>query len=111
MFCEPHERRALLALGAVTTLAPFALEAPQVVPPSFAMGVGRLVLLERVFAIHPRRTLLALLYTNVAFTIVPQLLVGRNRDELLALRQRFVTQAWHLRQIVDAPDATGPAGG
>jgi len=47
----------------------------------------------------------------VAFTIVPQLLVGPIRDELLALRQRFVTPAWHLRQIVDAPDATRPADG
>jgi hypothetical protein len=45
----------------------------------------------------------------VAFTLVPQLLVGRIRDELLALRQRFVTQAWHLRQIVDEPAEAAPA--
>ncbi len=102
--CEPAERRVLLVLGALTTLLPFGLEALGVVPRSLVMEEGRLVLVERVFALHPGRTLLALLYTNVAFTLVPQLLVGRIRDQLLALQQRFVTQAWHLRQIVDERD-------
>jgi len=111
VFCEPTERKVLLGLGVVITLLPFGLEAADVVPHSFRMEEGRLVLIERVFALHPGRTLLGLLYTSAAFTIVPQLVMGRIRDEVLALQLRFVTQAWHLRQIVDEPDATRPAGG
>lgn len=105
-FCEAPERKALLALGVVITAAPFGAEAVGLVPRSFVIEEGHLALFERVFALHPRRTLWALVYTSVAFTIVPQLLVGRTRDQLLALQQRFVTQAWHLRQIVEGSEGT-----
>jgi eukaryotic-like serine/threonine-protein kinase len=101
--CEPRERVVLLLIGALTTTLPFALEYFHVVPASVLFENGHIVIRERVFALRPGPTLLALLYTNVSFTLVPQLLVGRIRDQLVALQQRFVTQAWHLRQIVDEP--------
>jgi serine/threonine protein kinase len=99
----PRERRLLMLLGGLATLAPFVLEALGWVPRSFTFEAGRLVLHPRAVFLPERGTTLALAYTSVTFCVLQPVLLGRVRDALSEAERKLFLHAWHLRQL--APDA------
>ncbi len=93
--------------GVVAVLAPVALEALGVLPPSFAFRDGNLELLPRLADLTPTPTLVLLLLGTAALVVTPAVLVGRLRDSLEAAEKKLFLHAWHLRALAPPVTAVG----
>jgi hypothetical protein len=98
---EPRGLRyGALALSVGTLLVPFALEWLSIVPPSFELRDGTIVLLPRLVSFPPGLTLALLVVMNSLLVVVPALLVMRVRDYALNVERRAFETASRLRQLV-----------
>ncbi len=100
MYASGARRAAVVAIGTLALLVPFALELLGVVPASFAFEGGRLVLLPRLMELTSASTLPLLLLGNVAVVVVPSLIVGRLADNALATKKAHIKHLSWLRQLV-----------
>jgi eukaryotic-like serine/threonine-protein kinase len=105
IFCshaDSRERRVILGMGLMACLLPYLVEWAGWVPPSYLFDGDRLVLLARSVEMHPAKTMAALVYTSVAFTLFPGYAIGRVRDELAQAQRKVFLHAWHFDQIARA---------
>jgi serine/threonine-protein kinase len=107
MTAERSRRWAIVVLGCLAVLAPFALEQLGVLPPSMRFDASGMTLLPRVHDLAPGKTVVFLLLANVAVIVTAAIFVARFRDALLASERRLHFQAWQLRQLV--PDEAVPS--
>ncbi len=85
---------------AAAVLLPVVLEWLNVLPQTWAIGEGKMVIVSDLVVTHGRLDELALIGTNLLFTMVVALiLLTVNRERRANQRQLFV-QAWHLRQLL-----------
>jgi serine/threonine-protein kinase len=93
-----------MALGGLSMIVPFLLEALGWVPRSFAFVGDTLVLYPRAVFLPRVATTLALVYTSVTFCVLPPVLLGGVKDALSAAERKLFLHAWHLRRL--APEAS-----
>ncbi|MEZ4225355.1 MAG: serine/threonine-protein kinase [Polyangiaceae bacterium] len=93
------ERRVALTAITLGALLPFGLQALGIGAPAYAFEPGRIVLFERAIRFPETPTLLALMYTNVTFTVLPAIFCGWIYDDLRQLQRRIIVQGWHLSQL------------
>jgi serine/threonine-protein kinase len=104
---RPRERKALFAIALAVVSVPLLLEWSGVIPPSYRFEEGRLVLLARATDLRPHGTLAMLVWSSLAFVLVPSFLLARLRDQLDAAQLRLALQSWQLRQL----GGEAPSGG
>jgi serine/threonine protein kinase len=105
IFCsqaDPFERRAVIAMGVVASLLPYAVEWLGLVPPSYAFAGDHLILMARSVDMHPAKTTAALVYTSMAFTFFPAYAISRVRDSLVKAQRKLFLHAWHFDQLARA---------
>jgi serine/threonine-protein kinase len=94
------ERWAVVAMGALAAVAPFALEALGVVPPAYAFVDGNVTLFARAVRLSPATTIPLLCYMSLTTATLPAIFLGRVRDALSVAETKLFLQAWHLHQLV-----------
>ena len=96
----PRRLRVVAGIaGMMTVLGPWLLEFFHLVPPSFTIAGGQLVLHERAIFISPLATLLALLYSSTSMPLFSALFFGGTSEALRKAESRLFLQAWRLRQL------------
>jgi hypothetical protein len=81
-------------------MLPIILEWVGLLPQTWGIGEGRLIVISDFVRTHGRVDELALVFGNLLFTmVVAVMLLTVNRQRRANQRQLFV-QAWHLRQLL-----------
>jgi hypothetical protein len=58
------------------------------------------VLLPRALELPRGLTIAALIYTSLAFVVIPAILLGRVRDALGLAQQKLFLHTWHFRRLL-----------
>ena len=110
IFCsqaDPPERKVILVMGATACLLPYLVEWLGLVPASYAFDGDHLILMARAVEMHPLKTTVGLVYTSVAFTVLPAYVIGRVRDSLNQAQRKLFLHAWHFDQLARALERRG----
>ncbi len=102
IFVVSNDRRmrgAVLACGALGSLLPITLELAHLVPPSFRLEGGNLVLLPRAIPFEPA-AMVALVVVFLSAVVIASLALAPFRDDLDRAQERSRVLAWQLRQFV-----------
>ena len=99
-FEMPRERWTVIGMGIASVVLPLALELLRLVPPSWELSSGNLVLLSRAVRLSPEWTLPALVWASVTFTILPGVAIGNLRKRLGAAERQLFMQSWQLKQLL-----------
>ncbi|MCC7542920.1 MAG: serine/threonine protein kinase, partial [Deltaproteobacteria bacterium] len=97
-------RGAIIAVGCLAFLAPFALEALGVLAPAATFGPSGMTIVARMTELPPTRTTLVLVVMTLGTIVTSGLAVAPFRDELDDAQRQIRLQSWQLRQLV--PDDT-----
>jgi serine/threonine-protein kinase len=100
-------RRPILALAAIGVVVPFAIELTGLLPPSFVLENGHLVLLPRALPFTPA-SLIVLGTVFVATVLLGTITLGPFRDDLDRAMLESRVLAWQLRQFVPTRASTPP---
>ncbi|MBL8606044.1 MAG: protein kinase [Myxococcales bacterium] len=97
-----EHRFAIMAIGALSLLAPIALELAGVVPSTFAFRDGALVLTSPMVRLGGPATVAFLVVVHVGTTILGAAGLRRYRDALERAEARSIAHAWILEKLVPA---------
>ncbi|MCC6216469.1 MAG: protein kinase [Polyangiaceae bacterium] len=101
-----EERRVATTLIALGTVAPFAVEWLGWFPPAYSFEPDRILLYARGVEFPAVPMVLALCYATVTSVVLPALFTGWAHDERVEVQRRLIVQAWQLRQLFPAREAT-----
>ncbi len=90
----------LAALNCLAIVVPLALQWVGVLPQTYAIRDGQLVIMPWAVEFSHASTLVFLLLASLASVLIPIIVVGRSVDTLAIAERRFFIQAWNLRQLV-----------
>jgi len=101
-------RKIAVSISAIVLLTPLALEMLGLVPASYAVEHGRMIVLPRMIDLSSVAARVALIY-GVALTIGLSLFVATKiRRNLDALEEEAAARSWQLRQLAPAHATAGP---
>jgi eukaryotic-like serine/threonine-protein kinase len=106
-FAERKDMRILIPVTLAAFLAPLLLEWTGVLPPSYAMNDGALVLLPRLAWFPARQTLAVLVFTNLLGIGITLVYTSRLRRELLGAEETLQLRVWQLEQLVPVKPSRG----
>ncbi len=99
MGATPSERRIGTAVFAAIASLPYFAEYFGIFGHTYVFEADRLIILARSVALPETPTYLIMLYSTVSFVILAGVLVGRQRDALIASEQQRMIQSWLLRRL------------
>jgi hypothetical protein len=97
-------RAAIVVTSCLAFLAPLVLEWARLVPPSYVLDRGRMIIMNRFYDLTPA-SIGALTVLTLALLVATSFYFIHLRDEMAESEEKLFMYTWQLRQLVPA-DAT-----
>jgi serine/threonine-protein kinase len=94
-------RRYTLIMGSVAIVLPLALELVGVLPSSYRFEHGTMVIVPQVIELPQVGSLVLLVSSTLAMTVIPSFFIARLRAQLSEAERRQLVRAWHFRRLGD----------
>lgn len=99
LYASDRERPWVLVTAVLVTLLPFVTELIPGLERGFTFEAGNVVLRPRALHLPPLVTTVGLVYSSLAYVIVPAVLLTRLKASLKAAEDKVFLQAWTLKQL------------
>jgi serine/threonine-protein kinase len=96
---RPGTRGAVIVLGVLVVLLPFALGELSVLEPSYLFLDDQVHIMPRLVHFPPGASKVLLVLATIVTLAVPSLLAGQLRDRLALAEKRLFLTAWHLERL------------